>query len=243
MDFKEEIAMSISVNNNTSNLYNNRVQQMKQRDNFQKLSSGKKINSAKDDAAGLAISEKMLKEINRANKEIENYQDEQSMIKVSDGMYEGTSDYLMDMYEQGVRMNSGLMSDDDKEVINKYMGQLKDDAAAMLNTTKFNETKVADKNAVNSLPQNFDLDSIEESLNSINRERSKDGAEYNGLEHRINNKKAEEYNTTAGRSRITDTEYGGTVSELNKNRTLDTYRNMMQSRLMQDNADSVTRLF
>jgi len=236
--------MSISINNNIStNQYNNRVLQTNQKDNFQKLSSGKKINHAKDDAAGLAISEKMLKEINKANKEIENYQDEKSMINVSDGMYEGTNDYLMDMYEQGVRAGNSIMSADDRQAIEDYASQLKSDAEDMLNTTKFNETKVADRQAVNSLPQNFDLKSTEDAIKTVNRLRSQDGAKYNGLEHRINNKETEVLNTTAGRSRINDTEYGSAVSELNKNRTLDTYQNMMQRQQMQNASDQVTRLF
>ncbi len=235
--------MSISINAGNTNLYNNRINEHNKQDNFRKLSSGKKINSAKDDAAGLAISEKMINQINKANKEIENYQDEQSRINVSDSMYEGTSDYLMDMYEQQVRASSGLMSDSDKKVINDYSRRLRDDAEAMLDNTKFNESKVADKSAKSSLPENFNLESIDESMNAINRLRSKDGAKYNGLEHRIENLKTEEYNTTAAQSRIADTEYGSEVSELNKNRTLDTYRNMMQSRMMQDQRDQASRLF
>lgn len=234
--------MSISINNNNQSIYNN-IRQRNLQNNFQKLSSGKKINSAKDDAAGLAISEKMISAINKANKEIENYQDEQSMINVSDGMYGGTSDYLMDMYTQSLRTENSLLSADDKQVINDYMGQLKKDAESMLTTTKFNETKVADEQAVKNLPQNFDLDSISKSMNAINRQRSQDGARYNGLEHRIRNKEAEAYNTTAAQSRIADTEYGSEVSELNRNRTLETYRYQMQNRQMQDRANSVLGLF
>ena len=235
------LLMSISINNNYS-IYNN-AQQRNLQSNFQKLSSGKRINSAKDDAAGLAISEKMINAINRANKEIENYQDEQSMINVSDGMYGGTSDYLMDMYTQSLRSSNSLLSQDDRQIINDYMGQLKEDAASMLNTTKFNETKAADPGVAKSLPQNFDLDSISKSMDAVNRQRSRDGARYNGLEHRIRNKETESYNTAAAQSRIADTEYGSEVSELNKNRTLETYRYQMQNRQMQDRANSVLGLF
>lgn len=236
--------MSISINNNSSPaaFYSN-VQKRSIRDNFQKLSSGKRINSAKDDAAGLAISEKMLTAISRANKEIENYQDEKSMLNVSDGMYGGTSDYLMDMYSQAVRGSNSLLSDDDRKVLDDYMGELKKDAASMLSTTKFNEMKVADQNAAKNLPKDFDLDSISKSMNFINSLRSRDGAKYNGLEHRIANKEAEAYNTTAARSRISDTEYGSAVSELSKNRTLETYRYQMQNRQMQDRQNSILGLF
>ncbi|MCR5651760.1 MAG: hypothetical protein K6F86_11340 [Lachnospiraceae bacterium] len=233
--------MSMSINNNNMSIYHN-IGQRNLKNDFQKLSSGKKINSAKDDPAGLAISEKMLAAINRANKEIENYQDEKSMINVSDGMYEGTSDYLMDMYTQAVRAENPLLSADDKKILSDYSAQLKKDAKSMLSTTKFNETKVADKNVINDLPKDFDIKSVTDSINSVNSARSRDGAKYNGLEHRIRNKEAEAYNTTAGRSRIVDTEYGSAVSELNKNRTLETYRYQMQNRQMQDSRNSVLGL-
>ncbi len=235
--------MAVTLNANNTNLYNNRALQFNKQSTFQKLSSGKKINGAKDDAAGLAISEKMLKEINKANVEIENYQAEQSKINVTDGLYEGTSDYLMDLYEQGVRASNGLLSDSDKKAITDYQKHLVEDARSMLQTTKFNETKVADKKAIESLPENFDLDSIEKSMNEINSLRSKEGAEYNGLEHRIQNKETESYNLTAARSKITDTEYGSEVSNLHKNQTLETYRNMMQAQQAQSNSDTVSRLF
>ncbi len=234
--------MSISINNSNQSIYSN-IRQRNLQDNFQKLSSGKKINSAKDDAAGLAISEKMISAINKANKEIENYQDEKSMLNVSDGMYGGTSDYLMDMYTQSLRAENSLLSADDKQVLNDYMGQLKKDAASMLGTTKFNEMNVADEKTIKNLPQSFDLKSIADSMKSINSRRSQDGAKYNALEHRIRNKEAEAYNTTAAQSRIADTEYGSEVSELNKNRTLETYRYQMQNRQMQDRANSVLGLF
>ncbi|MBQ7463942.1 MAG: hypothetical protein IJS86_03675 [Lachnospiraceae bacterium] len=235
--------MSISINRSNPAAFYGNVQKRSIRDNFQKLSSGKKINSAKDDAAGFAISEKMLSSINKANKEIENYQDEKSMINVSDGMYGGTDDYLMDMYTQALRGSNSLMSDDDRKILTDYMGELKKDAQSMLSTTKFNEMKVADPNAAKNLPKDFDLQSISDAMKSINSIRSRDGARFNGLEHRIANKEAEAYNTTAARSRISDTEYGSAVSELNKNRSLETYRYQMQNRQMQDSRNSILGLF
>ncbi|MBO4375513.1 MAG: hypothetical protein J5829_10440 [Lachnospiraceae bacterium] len=236
--------MSMRINNiNSPAAYYSKAQEPAIRDNYKKLSSGKKINSAKDDAAGLAISEKMLSAINKANKEIENYQDEKSMLNVSDSMYSGTNDYLMDMYSQAVRSSSSLLSDDDRQVLTDYMSELKKDAASMLETTRFNEMKVADKNAAKNLPSDFDISTIKDSINSFNAIRSKDGARYNGLEHRIANKEAEAINTTAAVSRIADTEYGSAVSELNRNRTLETYRYQMQNRQMQDANNSVTGLF
>ncbi len=231
--------MAITINANNYNNYT----EYNQRKLMQKLSSGKRINTAADDAAGLAISEKLLESITKENQEIENYQDEQSMLRVSDGMYEGTSDYLMDMYEQGVRAQNSLLSDSDREVINDYMETLKKDAAAMLDTTKFNEMKVASNDVKEALPQDFSLESIESAINSVNSQRSQDGARYNGLQHAVNEKAVAAENLTASRSRILDTEYGSTVSDLQKNRTLETYRNMMQARQMRESQERVTNLF
>ncbi len=231
--------MAITINANNYNNYT----EYNQRKLMQKLSSGKRINTAADDAAGLAISEKLLESITKENQEIENYQDEQSMINVSDGMYEGTSDYLMDMYEQGLRSQNSLLSDSDREVISDYMSSLKEDAAAMLDTTKFNEMKVASEDVKEALPQDFSLESIENAMDSVNRQRSQDGARYNGLEHAVNEKAVAAENLTASRSRILDTEYGWAVSDLQKNRTLETYRNMMQARQMRESQERVTNLF
>lgn len=209
---------------------------------MQKLASGKRINAAKDDVAGAAISEKMLKKINEENAKIEGYQNRQSMINIADGMNQGVSDYLMDMYEQGVRSGNSLLSGDDRAAIRSYQESLKEGAQSLISNTKYNEMRVASENAQASVPQNFDLDSINESMESLNEIRSKEGAESNALDHAINSSKEAAINTTAAMSRIADTEYGGAVSDLRTNQAIGAYQTSLQNMNMQNAAALMSNL-
>ena len=219
-----------------------KINQNRQHDNMQKLASGKKINAAKDDVAGAAISEKMLKKINEENAKIEGYQNRQSMINIADGMNQGVSDYLMDMYEQGVRSGNSLLSGDDRAAIRSYQESLKEGAQSLISNTKYNEMRVAGENAQASVPQNFDLDSINESMESLNEIRSKEGAESNALDHAINSSKEAAINTTAAMSRIADTEYGGAVSDLRTNQAIGAYQTSLQNMNMQNAAALMSNL-
>lgn len=219
-----------------------KINQNRQHDNMQKLASGKRINAAKDDVAGAAISEKMLKKINEENAKIEGYQNRQSMINIADGMNQGVSDYLMDMYEQGVRSGNSLLSGDDRAAIRSYQESLKEGAQSLISNTKYNEMRVAGENAQASVPQNFDLDSINESMESLNEIRSKEGAESNALDHAINSSKEAAINTTAAMSRIADTEYGGAVSDLRTNQAIGAYQTSLQNMNMQNAAALMSNL-
>ncbi len=221
--------MDLSIRNNSYNNNYMKINQNRMHNDMQKLSSGKKINSAKDDVAGSAISEKMLQKIAQENARIENYQSEQSKINVADGMNEGVSDYLMDMYEQEVRKGNSLLSSEDRSAITDYQESLKEGAESLLSSTKFNEMSVADDASKAAIPENFDIDSINDSMETFNNIRSKDGAEFNGLEHAINSSREASINTTAAMSRIADTEYGEGVSNLRRGQAIDAYQNSMQN--------------
>ena len=234
--------MALSIQNNQYNNNYMKINQNRQHDNMQKLASGKKINAAKDDVAGAAISEKMLKKINEENAKIEGYQNRQSMINIADGMNQGVSDYLMDMYEQGVRSGNSLLSGDDRAAIRSYQESLKEGAQSLISNTKYNEMRVAGENAQASVPQNFDLDSINESMESLNEIRSKEGAESNALDHAINSSKEAAINTTAAMSRIADTEYGGAVSDLRTNQAIGAYQTSLQNMNMQNAAALMSNL-
>ncbi len=234
--------MALSIQNNQYNNNYMKINQNRQHDNMQKLASGKRINAAKDDVAGAAISEKMLKKINEENAKIEGYQNRQSMINIADGMNQGVSDYLMDMYEQGVRSGNSLLSGDDRAAIRSYQESLKEGAQSLISNTKYNEMRVAGENAQASVPQNFDLDSINESMESLNEIRSKEGAESNALDHAINSSKEAAINTTAAMSRIADTEYGGAVSDLRTNQAIGAYQTSLQNMNMQNAAALMSNL-
>jgi flagellin len=105
---------------------------------MEKLSSGLRINKAGDDAAGLAISEKMRGQIRGLDQASANAQDGISMIQTAEGALNETSSILQRMRELSVQSSSGTNTDDDRKAIQSEVGQLKDEIDRIGNTTQFN---------------------------------------------------------------------------------------------------------
>ena len=106
----------------------------------EKLSSGYKINRAADDAAGLAISEKMRKQIRGLTQASLNAQDGISAVQTAEGALTEVHDMLQRMNELAVKSSNGTMSTDDRQKIQDEINQLVDEIDRVSNTTKFNET-------------------------------------------------------------------------------------------------------
>lgn len=112
----------------------------KQKKSTEKLSSGYRINRAADDAAGLAISEKMRKQIRGLRQGEDNIQDGISACQIMDGALTETHDILHRMNELSVKAANGTLSTDDREAIQAEMNQLVTELDRISSTTKFNET-------------------------------------------------------------------------------------------------------
>ena len=108
----------------------------------EKLSSGYKINRAADDAAGLAISEKMRRQIRGLTQASLNCQDGISLVQVADGAMAEVHDILDRCTELSVKAANGTLSDDDREMIQREIAQLKDEMNAIQHKTTFNEIPV-----------------------------------------------------------------------------------------------------
>jgi len=105
---------------------------------MEKLSSGLKINKAGDDAAGLAISEKMRGQIRGLDQASANAQDGISMVQTAEGALNETSSILQRMRELSVQSSSGTNTDDDRKSIQSEVGQLKSEIDRIGDTTQFN---------------------------------------------------------------------------------------------------------
>jgi flagellin len=104
-----------------------------------KLSSGLRINSAADDAAGLAISEKMRSQIRGLNQAESNAQDGISLIQTAEGALQQTTDILQRMRELVVKAeNTGVLSQKDQEAITVEVQALKDEIDRIADSTTFN---------------------------------------------------------------------------------------------------------
>ena len=113
---------------------------------MEKLSSGLRINRAGDDAAGLAISEKMRSQIRGLNQASRNAQDGISMIQTAEGALSETQAIGQRMRELAVQSANGTYTDEDRELINQEFNQLKSEIDRIANDTEFNGNKVINGN-------------------------------------------------------------------------------------------------
>ena len=106
----------------------------------EKLSSGYKINRAADNAAGLAISEKMRKQIRGLTQASANAEDGISSVQTAEGALTEVHDMLQRMNELAVQAANGTNSQDDRSYIQDEIDQLTQEIDRVAETTKFNET-------------------------------------------------------------------------------------------------------
>ena len=104
----------------------------------EKLSSGEKINRAGDDAAGLAVSEKMRSQIRGLNQASKNAQNGVSFIQTAEGYLSETTDVLQRIRELAVQSSNGLYSDEDRMQIQVEVSQLVSEIDRIASTAQFN---------------------------------------------------------------------------------------------------------
>ena len=110
----------------------------------EKLSSGYKINRAADDAAGLAISEKMRRQIRGLTQASENAQDGISCVQTAEGALTEVHDMLQRMNELAVKAANGTMTSADRGYINSEVQALVSEIDRVASTTTFNEQMLLD---------------------------------------------------------------------------------------------------
>ncbi|MGE6400409.1 flagellin [Bacillus mycoides] len=119
-----------------------RQNQDKMNTSMNRLSSGKRINSAADDAAGLAIATRMRAKENGLGVASRNTQDGISLIRTADSALNSVSNILLRMRDLAVQSANGTNSVDDKTALQKEFGQLIEQIDYIANNTKFNDTDV-----------------------------------------------------------------------------------------------------
>ncbi len=111
---------------------------------MEKLSSGLRINKAGDDAAGLAISEKMRGQIRGLDQASRNSQDAISMIQTAEGALNETHSILQRMRELAVQSSNDTNNSDDRSALNKEVTELKNEINRIASQTEFNTQKLLD---------------------------------------------------------------------------------------------------
>jgi flagellin len=107
-------------------------------DNIQKLSSGLRINKAADDAAGLAISERMRVQISALDQSTKNAQDAISLIQVAEGALEEIHSMLRRMRDLAIQAANGTFSTSDRQQVQVEVSQLVGEINRIASTTQFN---------------------------------------------------------------------------------------------------------
>jgi len=108
------------------------------------LSTGQKINSAADDASGLAITNRMTSQINGLGAAIKNANDAISMIQTAEGALDEVTDMLQRMRELAVQAASGTMSADDNDYVDLEFEALKTEIQRVATDTEWNGTAILD---------------------------------------------------------------------------------------------------
>lgn len=239
---------------------------------YQSLSSGKRINSAADDAAGLTIAQKLQSQANSYDVGSRNAGMSKDMVNIADGALGSITDNLQRIRELSLQASNGLYTASDKEAIQTEIDQLKQSISDTASGTQFNTMNLLDGSrdsfhvaagsngdglevqmpnstldalgiADYDVTGSFDLSVIDQALDTVVSARADLGATSNRLDSVMAYNANASYNTVASQSRIEDLDYSGAVSEQKKNELLRTFQMMMQRKHLENENGRVLRLF
>ncbi|WP_369919524.1 flagellin [Marinomonas polaris] len=139
--------MALYVNTNTSSLSAQRqlMGSAKSLDtSFERLSSGLRINSASDDAAGLLISNRLTSQVNGLNQSVRNANDGISLSQTAEGALDETTNMLQRMRTLSIQASNGSNSDKDRAAIQQEVGQLSTEINRIASDTTFGGENLLD---------------------------------------------------------------------------------------------------
>ncbi len=239
---------------------------------YSQIASGKRINSAADDAAGLTIAEKMNSQETGLRVGSDNAKDGISLLNVADGALGQITDSLQRIYELGVKASNGLNTGEELGAIQSEVDQLLSDIEGIGKNTEFNTMKILDGSMADlnlatkpdgtgqkiqmvsstladlgiegfDVTKSFDLGKITDAISKVSESRSRMGAQTNALESTIRYNDYAAENTLSSRSKLEDLDMAKAISEKKKQETLNQYQLMMQKRRQQEEANSTLSLF
>lgn len=238
---------------------------------YGKIASGRRIQTAADDAAGLAISNKLERNNNGLDVGASNIMDGIGAANIKDGALGTMQDSLQRIRELSLKASNGLYGDDEKQMIQKEVDQLLNGIQYTATATQFNEMKLLDGSmadmdiAMNAdgtglkiqmenvslkslglegynVTGDFDIGVIDNAMKKISEARTSTGAYTNAMEHAYNYNTGASYNLLSARSRIEDLDIPKAVSEQKKQKLMGDYQMGMLRKKMQ-NDTLITRMF
>ena len=228
-----------------------------------RLASGQRINSAADDAAGLAIAEDMSAQIRGLDQGTRNTMDMQAMINTAEGGLDGVSDSLQRIRELSVQAGNGTLSASQREMIQEEIGQLAQGIQSAVEGTEFNTMSLLDGsvqgantasspdgtgaivniNDMSSLAQavtsfnvagaDFDISEIDAAISDVAGERANLGALSNRMDYTIGANTLSSLNLADSRSRIADADMAEEALNLEQDRVISNLQILMQQQEQQ----------
>lgn len=125
-----------------------------QSSSIKKLSSGKRINNAKDDAAALAISNSMTVQIRGMSQAVRNASDGMALGETAEGALKSSTDVVGRMRELSLQASNDTLSHEDRNILNEEFNQLKEELTSIAESTQFNAQNLLD----GSFQGNFQVD-------------------------------------------------------------------------------------
>lgn len=238
---------------------------------YGQIAGGKRIQSAADDASGLAISQKLEKETGGLDAASSNIKDGIGVANVKDGALSSIQDSLQRIHELSLKASNGLYGADEKQMIQDEVDQLLQGIEQTAKGTSFNEMKLldgsmADMNIASNpdgtgmkiqmhdatlqalgldgynVTGSFDISAVDNAMKKVNDARSNTGAITNAMEHAYNYNTNASLQLTSARSRIEDLDMPQAISEKKKEELLKNYQMGMMRRKMNDDG-MVLKLF
>ncbi len=251
--------MSLSINTNLASMNAQRnasANQSSLSTSMERLSSGLRVNSARDDAAGLAIGNRMDAQVRGMNVAIRNANDGISLAQTADGALSTVSDALQRMRELSVQAANGSNGTTDRANLNTEYQQLSAEITRIAAQTKFNGTAVIGGGAgaqvfqvganngdtltvttvavttvagdlLSAANANTALTAIDTKMDAINTDRSTYGAAMNRFSFAISNLQIGAENQSAAKSRIMDADFASETANLSRANILQQAGNAM----------------
>jgi flagellin len=238
--------MALTVNTNTDAM--NASLNLNQTENnlqaaMRHLSSGLRINSAADDVAGYAISQRLQSQVNGLNQARLNSQDAVSLAQTAQGALSDVANMLQRVRELAVQYANGTTSASDKEAIEAEAGQLKEEIKRVGETTQFNgvnllkeEAKIAFQVGANEKEQIEvttialakavekasvkEIKTIEESISAVTKSAGEFGAVQNRIQYTETNLEIYSQNLSSAVSGIVDVNMAAEMTEFTKDQVL-----------------------
>jgi len=215
---------------------------------MQRLSSGLRINSAADDAAGLAISENLTGQVNGLDQSQRNAQDGVSLVQTADGTLKEVQQMLQSIRELAVQVHNGTLNPTDVAAIQSEVSQLQSEISRVGSDAQFNDIKLFDGSvtsisfqvgandgeqiaigltAMSSLvatsidvTSSTALASIDAEINAVSTQRAEFGAVQNRLQYTLNNLSTEEENLSSANANIRDVDMASEMTKFTKEQVL-----------------------